>query len=116
MCAATTSGAAASASLIAAATSLGVIVHRELHEHGEPEAELLAVEDGAVAGDHAGLLERAQAAQARGRRQVQPLGERGVGDPALVLQDLEHPAVNAVQGQNDSDRGRFGTGYCAAAA
>ena len=31
---------------------------------------------------------------------MQPLGQRGVRDPALALEDLEHPAVDAVQGHD----------------
>ena len=64
-----------------------VALDPDLDEHGQAEADALAVEHRAVAGDDPGALERAHAAQARRGREVQALGERGVRDPALALQD-----------------------------
>ncbi len=100
MCAEMISGAADRAS-----RDLGRGLHRvpldlEVDEHGQRQAEERAVEHGGVTGDHPGGLQGAQPAQARRRRHVQPLGERGVRDPAFALQDGQHLAVDTVQGHD----------------
>ena len=70
----------------------------ELDEGGQTEADRLAVEDRAIAVDHAVVLQRLEAAQARRRGQVHALGQGDVGEPALALEGLEQATVDAVQG------------------
>src|SRR5919198_4842645 len=84
----------------------------DLDERGQPEAHGLAVEHRPVAGDRAVVLEGLDAAQARRWRQVHALGEGDVGDPALLLEDVEETAVDAVEGHVLLLRGWFGANPC----
>ena len=79
----------------------------DLDEDREAEADRLAIEDRAVAVDHAVVLERLEPAQAGRRRQVHALGERDVREPALALEDLEQAAVDAIQGHVSLLSGRI---------
>ena len=69
-------------------------------DHGEGdhlEADHLLVELGEVAGDHAGLLQRAHAAQAGRRRDADLLGQLHVGDAAVGLQLLENAPIGSIE-------------------
>ena len=113
MCAEITSGAATQRVADRRRAAVGVAVDLELDEDGQAEAQPRAVELRAVAGDDAVVLERAQPAQARRRREVELLGEAGVGDPAVALEDLQHPAVDDVQWHDLLLRWRSTADHCA---
>ena len=72
---------------------------RQMHhrEDGHLIAELLFVEQSAVALDIARLLQRADAAQARRRRDSDATRQLHVGDAAVLLQLLEDLAVDGVE-------------------
>ena len=63
----------------------------------EPEADLRRVEQRRVAADHAGLLQRAHAPQARAGRERHAPGELQVGDAPVLLQQVEELAVGLVR-------------------
>ena len=64
---------------------------------GHGEADRLGRDVGAVAADDAALLERADAAKALRRREMDARGEVDVGDPAFGLDDFENLAVDGVE-------------------
>jgi hypothetical protein len=66
-------------------------------EDGHLVAELFLVEQSAVALDIARLLQRADAAQARRRRDSDATRQLHVGDAAVLLQLLEDLAVDGVE-------------------
>ena len=75
----------------------GMHVERHLHEREHVHAERAPVEVRLVAGDHAFVLEPLAAAPARRDAQRQLLAERRVRQRAVVLQQAQHGAVDAIQ-------------------
>ena len=78
---------------------IGFRLARQMHhgEHRHLVAELLLVEQRAVALDVAGLLQRAHAPQAGRRRNADPARQLHIGDAAVVLQLLQDLAVDGVE-------------------
>ena len=69
-------------------------------DHGEGddlEADALLVQHAEVAGDHAGLLQRAHAPQARRRRDADLAREVDVADAAVGLQLLEDAPIGSIE-------------------
>ena len=73
---------------------------RELDEDGDLQAaaEGGGVDVGVVAADHAGLLERADAAQAGGGGEVDPLGQLDVREAPVPAQLVDDCAIYLVHG------------------
>ena len=70
-------------------------MHRDL----EAAADRGRVDVGVVAADHAGLLERADAAQARGRREPHALGQLDVREAPVGLQMAQNCAIEGIHWQ-----------------
>ena len=66
-------------------------------EDGDLVAEQLGVEQGPIAGDVTGALERPYPTQARRRRNANPASQLDVGHAAVRLQFLEDLAVNGIE-------------------
>jgi hypothetical protein len=66
-------------------------------EYGHLIAETFLVEQGAVALDVAGLLQRAHPPQAGRSRDADAAGKLDIGDSAILLQLLEDLPVNGVE-------------------
>lgn len=78
-------------------TFRGVAVHGNVDQGHQAQAQLAGVQQGAVAEDQAGLLQRLDPAQAGGGREANTLGQVLVADAAIFLQELEDLAVVAVE-------------------
>ena len=65
----------------------------------KPRPTADGIDVGVVAADHAGLLERAHAAQARGRREPHALGELDVREPPVRLELTQDCAIECIHGQ-----------------
>ena len=78
---------------------IGFRLARQMHhgEHRHLVAELLLVEQRAVALDVAGLLQRAHAAQAGRRRNADPARQLDIGHAAVVLQLFQNLAVDGIE-------------------
>ena len=76
---------------------LGLAMQADVREHRHAEAEVIGVELGVVALDVAGLFQRANAAQARRRRDADRLGQPHVRHAAVVLQGRQDAAVDFVE-------------------
>ena len=76
---------------------LGLAAQADHREDGDGIAERLGFEIGVVAADHAGLLERADPAQARRGGQPGALGEIDVGDPPLGLEMCQDDPVDRIE-------------------
>ncbi len=74
-----------------------VAIHRDVDQRHQRQAELARIEQGAVTGDDAGLLQRTHAAQTGRRRQADAVGQILIADAAVVLEYLENLAVVAVK-------------------
>src|SRR5688572_6065647 len=74
---------------------MGVELHA--HENSHAEAEAPAVDLGLVAGDIPLFLQALDAAQARRRRQANPLGQLDIAEPAVLLQRSQDLAVQRVE-------------------
>jgi hypothetical protein len=70
-------------------------MHQGKHRH--LETEQLLVEQGAVALDVAGLLQRPHPAQARRRRYADPPRQFHIGDAAVILHFLQDFPVDGVE-------------------
>src|SRR4029077_3914147 len=66
-------------------------------EGGDVEAEPPAVDDGAIAGDHAGRLELLDAFEDGGRAEPHLLAETHERCPAVLLEELQDAEINVVQ-------------------
>src|SRR4051812_3386633 len=70
-----------------------VAADADAHVSGHAEANRFRSDVGAVAANDAALLERSDAAKRLGRREPDSAGQVDVGDPALVLDDVENLVV-----------------------
>ena len=87
-------------------------LRRELH-HGEADdlvAEGLRVEQGAVAPDDAGLLQRPHAPQAGRRRQPDAARELDIGDAAVRLQLFQDGPVDGIEASAQRDLRNMSSG------
>jgi hypothetical protein len=74
-----------------------VLVHRNVDQRHQRQAERFRVQQRPVAGDQPGFFERAHPAQAGRRRQADAVGEFLIADAALLLQDLQNLPVKAIE-------------------
>ena len=63
----------------------------------QAQADGRRIQQGDVPADHPRLLQTTQAAQARRRRQRDPIGQLLVGHPAVLLEQLEQPAIGSIE-------------------
>ena len=91
---------------------IGFRLARKMHhgEHGHLVAELLLVEQRAVALDVARLLQRAHAAQAGRRRNADPARQLHIGHAAVVLQFFQDLAVDGIETGGQAELPKRGTG------
>ena len=74
-----------------------VLAQLHTHESLQAQANRLRIDLRRVAGDDLVRFQPLQPAQARRWRQADPLGQLGIGDAALALQDGEQAQVGAVE-------------------
>jgi hypothetical protein len=72
-------------------------VQQHLDEDGEAAPQLVRIEPRLVAQDEPVAREPLHARQHRGGRQRHRLGQLEVGDPAVLLKDLQEPEIDAVE-------------------
>jgi hypothetical protein len=60
-----------------------VLVHRNADQRHQRQAQFFGIEHGAIAGDQAGLFQRAHPAQAGRRRQADAVGQILIADAAI---------------------------------
>src|SRR5262245_13296520 len=76
---------------------LGLAVQADIGEGDHLEVERLLVEQGEIAGDDAGLLQRARPAKARRRRDAHLAGQLDVGDAPVGLQFLQDAPIGSIE-------------------
>ncbi len=74
-----------------------VVAQLDADEGLQAEAEALGVDLGAVAGDHPLALQPLHAAQAGRGREVDPLGQLGIGQAGAALEFGQQQQVGAVE-------------------
>src|SRR6185369_3336032 len=74
-----------------------VLVHRDADQRHQRQAELFGIEQGAVAGDQARLLQRPYPTQAGGGRKTDTVSQFLVADPSILLQDRKNLPVVAIK-------------------
>ena len=110
-----TSGIWRTAALEGLQSLLALPVERDVHEHIHREAGLVLVDEGGVAVDEAGFLQRPHASQAGGLGQAHLAGEQRVGDAGVLLQEPQDGAIVAIElhGRNNpSCAGMWNGRFC----